>query len=523
MSETVRLGFRAALQRRPSLLFLLAILLAALCYSVATLDRVPAFLHDDDGGYASAAYQIWQTGEPGIPGYGDVDGLNRHCWSFGRIAAAAQGVFLHFFGVSIFGALLPSFIFGLGLLLMTALLGRALWDAETGIIAASILGLSGKFFEACRWARPDMLLALFFVTALWLAATADGPKRFRNLLLAGLVMGFAGDVHLNGFLLAPVPLVFWLLLRRENVRNRSLGTVLFMAGGAVGVAWWIGTHYLPHPSEFRAQWAIDIHGVRLIQFGVVGALKAEIRRYTDWFWAARGHRHLFEGVCVFASGIWLLMRGGRVGRAAVYIWLLIFVIAVVFMLNTYGWYLIFVWPIFALWIGRTFVELPTRRLADAALVVLVLASLADAGLWAYKARLDVPLEARVPELRELVPADAPVLGNGALWFAFWDRDFTDVYYLRLRELTAAQAAGPRDLRALWENETRQRGWRYIVAYGDLTQFLDPSVSIDDLMAVPSFREREAEMRAAREFSVARCEIVHRMRGYAETILVLRVK
>ncbi len=289
------------------------------------------------------------------------------------------------------------------------------------------------------------------------------------------------------------------------------------------MAWWIGTHYLPHPSEFRAQWAIDIHGVRLIQFGVIGALKAEIRRYTDWFWAARGHRHLFEGVCVFASGIWLLMRGGRVGRAAVYIWLLIFVIAVVFMLNTYGWYLIFVWPIFALWIGRTFVELPTRRLADAALVVLVLASLADAGLWAYKARLDVPLEARVPELRELVPADAPILGNGALWFAFWDRDFTDVYYLRLRELTAAQAAGQIDLRALWENETRRRGWRYIVAYGDLTQFLDPSVSIDDLMSVPSFRAREAEMRAAREFSVDRCEIVHRMRGYAETILVLRVK
>ncbi len=154
MSETVRLGFRASLQRRPSLLFLLAILLAALCYSVATLDRVPAFLHDDDGGYASAAYQIWQTGEPGIPGYGDVDGLNRHCWSFGRIAAAAQGIFLHFFGVSIFGALLPSFIFGLGLLLMTALLGRALWDAETGIIAASILGLSGKFFEGMPLGSP---------------------------------------------------------------------------------------------------------------------------------------------------------------------------------------------------------------------------------------------------------------------------------------------------------------------------------------------------------------------------------
>jgi energy-coupling factor transporter transmembrane protein EcfT len=217
------------------------------------------------------------------------------------------------------------------------------------------------------------------------------------------------------------------------------------------------------------------------------------------------------------------MRGGKTGRAAVYTWLLIFAIAVVFMINPYGWYLIFVWPLFALWMARTFVELPARRLASGALLILLLGALADAALWAYKARMDVPLQARVPELRELVPADAPVLGNGALWFAFWDRDFTDEYYLKLRQLTTFPAGMQSDWRTTWENESRRRGWRYIVAYGDLTQFLDPSISIESLMYVPSYRQREAEMRATRKFSIERCEIVRRLNGYAETILVLRIK
>src|SRR5713226_2997369 len=102
--------------------WVMGLLVFVLAYNCATLSRVPAFLSDDDGAYASAAYQFWLTGRPGVPGYRDVVGLGSDVWPFGRTAAAVQGVFLHFAGVSIYAALLPSFLAGVALLVVTAAL-----------------------------------------------------------------------------------------------------------------------------------------------------------------------------------------------------------------------------------------------------------------------------------------------------------------------------------------------------------------------------------------------------------------
>src|SRR5262245_60950662 len=84
-------------------LFLMLGLIAAFSiFNFATLGRVPAFPTGDDGQYAAAAYQFWQTGRPGAAPFKDVVGLDRDVWAYGRIWAAVQGVFLHFVGVSVF-------------------------------------------------------------------------------------------------------------------------------------------------------------------------------------------------------------------------------------------------------------------------------------------------------------------------------------------------------------------------------------------------------------------------------------
>lgn len=491
-------------------------LLALLTYNYATLGRVPAWLNDDDGAYASAAYQFWRTGEPGIPGYKEVAGFERRAWSFGQFAAAVQGLGMLVGGVSIYAALLPSFLISLGLIAVTGLLGRALWNAETGWLAALLLAASGKFFLASHGARPDLLLALCFVMALWLVASAPTGAPERRLLLAGLVMGLACDVHLNGFLLAPVPLLFWLGLRAEAGRVRWRGALLFIGAGALGGLFWAATHYWPRPDEFNLQAAIDVDGLRVTQLGVLGALRAEVARYSDWFWAARGHRHLLEGLCVLMAAAWLWRREGRNGRALVGVWMVIFLIGAALMNNTFGWYLLLVWPLFAVWLARALVALPSRPMARGALALLLAAYLVNLGLWHYKARGEVALPERVAELRRLVPADAPVLANGALWFAFWDRDFTDDYYLKLRAL-----AEP-DEEVSWTAEQRRRGWRYIVAYGDLRRFLDAAIPIETLLAQEVWQGRQAEILAARRFARERCSVVRRMPGVADEILVLRV-
>src|SRR5436190_22687924 len=104
-------------------LLLLAIVLAV-AYQIFAVGHVPAFPTDDDGAYAAAGYQIWQTGKPGVSGYKDVAGMGRDIYVLGHIGAAAQGVLMKFFGVSVVTALLPSVLIGMGVLSMVVLLGR---------------------------------------------------------------------------------------------------------------------------------------------------------------------------------------------------------------------------------------------------------------------------------------------------------------------------------------------------------------------------------------------------------------
>lgn len=508
-------------------LLLLAIILVV-TYQFFSIGRIPAFPTDDDGAYAAAGYQIWQTGKPGVSGYKDVAGMGRDIYVLGHIGAAAQGVIMRFFGVSVVTALLPSVLVGLVVLAMVFLLGRKLWSARTGLIAALLLALSGVFFSATHSARPDLLVTLFLLVALWLTASA-GERPNLKLALAGLVMGMSGDVHPNGFLLAPLPLAFWILLQRPGWALLWRGVLFYGIGGVAGIIYWLATHYWPQPAEFRRQSSLHglaTHGVKILDHGLFGAIGLELQRYLNWFWNARGHRHLLEGLFVLAAGVLLAWRGGRIGRAIVGVWVLLFLIAAALMSNSFGWYLIFAWPLFALWLARAMelIELRAPRwspfIARAALALLIVAYLGNMGLWYWKARQDVPMQDRLTELRNAVPAGAPVFASAGLWFAYWDRDFTHEPYLPFRVLESKLY--PETGATGWEAEQRKFGWRYIVAYGNLQRELDPEFPIEQMLAVEPWRGRADEVREARAFSLKRCSVVTRLASPEDTITIFRV-
>lgn len=504
-------------------LLLLAIILVV-TYQLFSIGRIPAFPTDDDGAYAAAGYQIWQTGKPGVSGYKDVAGMGRDIYVLGHIGAAAQGVIMRFFGVSVVTALLPSVLVGLVVLAMVFLLGRKLWSAKTGLIAALLLALSGVFFSATHSARPDLLVTLFLLVALWLTASA-GERPNLKLALAGLVMGMSGDVHPNGFLLAPLPLAFWILLQRPGWALLWRGVLFYGIGGVAGIIYWLATHYWPQPADFRRQSSLHglaTHGVKILDHGLFGAIGLELQRYLNWFWNARGHRHLLEGLFALAAGVLLAWRGGRIGRAIVGVWGLLFLIAAALMSNSFGWYLIFAWPLFALWLARAMelIELRAPFIARAALALLIVAYLGNMGLWYWKARQDVPMQDRLTELRNAVPAGAPVFASAGLWFAYWDRDFTHEPYLPFRVLESKLY--PETGATGWEAEQRKFGWRYIVAYGNLQRELDPEFPIEQMLAVEPWRGRADEVREARAFSLKRCSVVTRLASPEDTITIFRV-
>jgi hypothetical protein len=515
----------AGLFERPANKLLLFAITLVIAYQLFAVGRIPALPTDDDGAYAAAGYQIWQTGRPGVSGYKDMAGMGRDIYVLGHIGAAAQGVLMKLFGVSVVTALLPSVLVGLGVLAMVYLLGRELWGVKTGLIAALLLSLSGVFFSAAHSARPDLLVTLFLLVALWLVASA-AERSYLKLALAGLVMGLSGDVHPNGFLLAPLPLAFWMLLRRPGWAVLWRGVLFYGIGGAAGIVYWLATHYWPQPADFRRQSSLHglaTHGVKILDHGVPGAIGLELQRYLNWFWNARGHRHLLEGLFVLAAGSLLLWRGGRAGRAIVSVWLLLFLIAAALMSNSFGWYLIFAWPLFALWMARA-VELIELRwphfIARGALALLIAAYLGNLGLWFWKARHDVPMQARLAELRRIVPANAPVFASAGLWFAYWDRDFTHEPYLPFRVLESKLY--PETGATGWDVEQQKFGWQYIVAYGNLQRALDPEFPIEEMLAVEPWRNRADEVRQARAFSLKRCSVVARLKSPEDTITVFRV-
>jgi len=195
-------------------------------------------------------------------------------------------------------------------------------------------------------------------------------------------------------------------------------------------------------------------------------------------------------------------------------------------------YLIYLWPLFALWMARAFLTFPTRRPTQVVLLALFGAYMLNLGLWYYKAQKDPPVQSLLPVLRRLIPADAPVLADTKLWFAFWDRDYTssDYLFFRWHEAELYPETGSTG----WPIEQCRRGWRYIVVslsspqiislmpYPRLRRLLDPEVPLEELVSSEAFRGREAEIREACAVSLECCSIVQRIPRFADPILILRI-
>jgi 4-amino-4-deoxy-L-arabinose transferase-like glycosyltransferase len=496
-----------------------------LIFSSMMLGRVPEIPHGDDGGYAAAAYHFWHTGHPGVPGFRNVVGLDTDVFVFGRTAAAFQGILMWVFGVSLFAGLLPSLIAGVGLLGATYALGRSLWGQSNAMLAVTILAASGIFFSACRWARPDMMLTLYFVIALYLVTSVPPGKWSWRYFISGLIMGLSGDVHLNGFLLAPIPLLFWIIVRQEKSHLRITGALTYVGAVLVGVLIWLLLHYWPNPDAFHRQITIfggKTHGIRILNLGLLGATWREIQRYLSWFWEARFHRNLFEGLAIFTCGIWITVFGGRKGRALIVVWLLVFVVAVCFMSNPFGWYLIYVWPLFALWLARCFLiayETTKRRWALVALSMLFAGYLGNLALWTGKAFLGPSYAVISRELRSIIPKEASIIAGGEWWFGLWDRDFTDAQHVQFRKLETE--VYPEKGRAGWEYEWKRLKWQYAVAHGDTQSMLDKEVPLD--VAIQSMGvSRINEIYDARAFAEKYCYVIRQIKTASTPVLVLRI-
>jgi 4-amino-4-deoxy-L-arabinose transferase-like glycosyltransferase len=122
----------------------------------------PSLWDVDEGRNATAAYEMLESGDFIVPTFNAT--LRSHkpvllYW--------LQVVAYRVFGVNEFAARLPSALAALLALLLTYELGRRLFDASTGLLAALVLGSTASFCASAHFANPDALLNTFVVLTLF--------------------------------------------------------------------------------------------------------------------------------------------------------------------------------------------------------------------------------------------------------------------------------------------------------------------------------------------------------------------
>jgi 4-amino-4-deoxy-L-arabinose transferase-like glycosyltransferase len=120
------------------------------------------------------------------------------------------------FGVTAFAYKLPTFLFTILGIYSTYRLGKSLYHAEAGRLAALLLASSFAFIIAVSDVRMDGILTATIAFSTWQLVAFVQHKRLMNIVLAalGLALAFSTKGHIGVFVPA-VGILFYILYRRE--------------------------------------------------------------------------------------------------------------------------------------------------------------------------------------------------------------------------------------------------------------------------------------------------------------------
>ena len=346
--------------------------------------------------------------------------------------------------------------------LLTYAVGRRLFDAAVGVVAAALLvgmrlglvpGTSGvPLLDFARDVRYDILVPVFVLASslTFLAAMSPDPRRSQPdgaglrrsggwLFAAGVLAGLATLAHVYGaFILAPFAATILLLDGSPASRLRSLlqiavGWLVAMLPWALYVArdW---QAYLGQMSRHEGRFDV------LSPSFYLDNLMREVWRYGSWSGGSWSSAFLQPRV-----GIWLFLLGApaatvvlwrraRAGRSATDLFILsslptlALLLGLLIDVKRYV-YVLLLLPFISLFVAVALVEtfrrpgrLRTLRRAAVVVVGLLAALEAGAGVAANlrAAAATTPYREVASELRGVVPAGARVLLSQTYWLAFAD-------------------------------------------------------------------------------------------------------
>jgi 4-amino-4-deoxy-L-arabinose transferase-like glycosyltransferase len=311
-------------------------------------------------------------------------------------------------------------------------IGRELWSRRVGVLAVVLLAVSPNFVRQSHDARPEMMLVVFWTTALFLVLNGERNGSPLRLAAGGLVAGLAADTHLNGVIF-PVALFVVLLVRRASPGK----LVFYSLGVVVAGLWWLWLHVLQDPALFREQ--LEVFGVPM---PVVEILERPVQVF-----ALEAARYVFVQPQASVLLLWVAVLAAvvllRHHRDSALLSLLalfgtVFVFMALFVGTRAPWYAVILWPVCALLVARL-VDVSPRRVAMGLMGVLVTVSIA-ATAWTVWQQSEWSYDRHVARLQEVIPPDATVQGDPSLWFGFADQPFIASHYFTFTEAYEANAS-----------------------------------------------------------------------------------
>jgi hypothetical protein len=165
-------------------------------------------------------------------------------WQPARVLGDRPGVMT---ATAFFLSRLVQVAFGLGVIALTFVIGRRLFDPPTGLLAALLVAVMPNQIRLSSFFKPDILVTLLVLVAfLWTLEAARSPSRWR-FLLVGVAVGLATAAKYTG-VAAALPLVLLAVLR--GFRQPRLWWWSVQAGVASLVAFLVVNPHLGPVLEF---------------------------------------------------------------------------------------------------------------------------------------------------------------------------------------------------------------------------------------------------------------------------------
>lgn len=427
---------------------LIACLLAVMVFHLLTLTQYPrAFI--DESWLANGSWTWLTTGANYDSIHHEVFKQFGYEWIvryfLGQLPyVAAYSVF----GLGLFQTRLVAWLFGGVLLTLTVLIGRRLYDLNTGLLAALLLALSLPFLQASRF-RQDIILTAMVMLALWLALWAFRHERaWWAHLLAGFLIGVGMDVHQSAFMFAPALAALYLVQYGRKLLVRR-GTWLAGVGGAVGVAIWVAIHILPSPETYSTLMGFYFTTGADAEMPITNPatlLDSAVREFGRYGF----RQNLIDLVLIVVGGGLLLWRRSDADRLLLTFTGAAFLSFILFNGNKTNLYAIHLYPLFMLIVAQLLVTLfrrfegaPVLRAGTALLAVLFAAYSGIRVLNNTLRASDYNYYAITDRMREVIPTDARVLAMPIWWLGLADYDFSSslnlAYYRFFNDYDTAEA------------------------------------------------------------------------------------